>query len=184
MMIEEAKALGASVLFIPEGKAFTLPNPGGNVSSAVIPDPNDEAYIDLVSIESWEASRTNPADVRLYDSSTGVKRAYDELELGGDLEYKFTTNVLLAFIIGLFFRSATPLNASSYQFNPDSGTSPRGWLVLDNRDQGGNLILTANLWGKLKYTGSWKGGAGEVVKPELTFVQLKNSLNTMAIGTP
>jgi hypothetical protein len=180
MIIEEAKALGATLLYFPEGK---LDAGAVACSSVHMPDPEDPGWVDFKSVETWEASRQNAADVPLYDSSIGRKVLLDELELGGDLQYKFTTNVLIAYVIGLFFRSAAPLDANSFQFNPDQLTSPRGWMILDNKDQDGTLILAANLWGKMKYTGTIKGGAGSIVIPEVTFMQFKNDLNTMSLGT-
>jgi hypothetical protein len=180
MIIEETKALGAVVLFFPEGK-----NDEGDVacSETHMPDPDDAGWVDLKSIEAWEGSRQNPTDVKIYDSRIGRKVLKDELELGGDIEYKFTTNFLTAFATGLFFRSAAPLTPNSFQFNPDQKTSPRGWMIMNNRDQDGTQILAANWWGKMKFTGTLKGGAGEVIKPELTFMLFQNDLNTQALGT-
>ena len=181
MIIEEAKALGASVLFFPEGRAVAA---GGVCGSGAIPDPNDPGWVDFKSVEKWEGSRSDVKDYKVKDSTIGRVVLLDELELAGDIQYAFTVNVLVAFIIGIFFRVSAPLTAASYQFNPDTGVSPRGWLMMDNRDQAGTLILAANLWGKLKYTGKLTGGAGEIIKPEVTFMQFKNALNTMALGTP
>lgn len=180
MIIEDTKALGAKVLFFPEGKEDE-----GSVacSETHMPDPDDAGWVDLKSVESFEGSRANPVDVQVYDSEIGSKQLLNELELGGDIQYKFTTNILTAFAIGLFFRSAQPLTAGDYQFNPNQKTSPRGWMIMVNRDQDGTQILAVNWWGKMKFTGTLKGGAGEVVKPELTFMLLKNNLNTQSLGT-
>jgi hypothetical protein len=180
MIIEQAMALGASVLIFPEGKTVAA---GGVCGSAAIPDPNDPGWIDLMRVESWEGSRKDQKYEVVKDSSIGKLALADEVEVDGYTEYKFTTNVPLGFIFGLFFRSAAPLDGSSYQFNPDAGIAPRGWMILDNRDQGGNLILAINVWGRIKCDSGVKGGAGALVKPELVFTQYKNALNTMALGT-
>lgn len=180
MIIEQAMALGASVLIFPEGNAVQA---GGVCSSAAIPDPNDPGWIDLQRVESWEGMRKDQKYEAVKDSSIGKLALADEVEVDGYTEYKFTTNVVLGFLIGLFFRSAAPLTANSYQFNPDAGIAPRAWMILDNRDQGGNLILAVNAWGRIKCDAGFKGGAGALVKPELMFTQYKNALNTMALGT-
>jgi hypothetical protein len=180
MIIEESKALGASILFFPEGKAVAA---GGVCVSTAIPDPADPGWVDFIRVESWEGSRKDVKYEAIKDASTGKLQLADEVEVDGYTEYKFTTNVLLGFLLGLFFRSATPLTAASYQFNPDQGVAPRGWLILDNRDQNGNLIIAANLWGRMKFDGPLKGGGGALIKPELLFDQYKNSLNTLALGT-
>jgi len=181
MIIEETKALGASILFFPEGKAVQA---GGVCGPDAMPDPNDPGWIDFIRVESWEGGRKDAKYEPVKDSSIGKLQLGDEIEVDGYTEYKFTTNVLLGFIIGLFFRSAAPLNGNSYQFNPDTGVSPRGWLLIDNRDQKGVLILSANLWGRVKCDSALKGGAGSIVKPEIVFTQYKNSQNVMAIGAP
>lgn len=181
MIIEESKALGASILFFPEGKAVQA---GGNCNAGAIPDPNDPGWVDFIRVEAWEGNRKDVKFQPIKDSSWGKLTLADEVETDGYMEYKFTANVLLAFFIGLFFRSAAPLSGNSYQFNPEQGIAPRGWLIISNRDQGGNLILAANLWGRMKYDGPFKGGGGDLIKPELMFTQYKNALNTMALGTP
>jgi hypothetical protein len=181
MIIEESKALGASILFFPEGKAVQA---GGVCGSGAIPDPNDPGYIDFIRVETWQGTRKDVKYEAVKDSTTGKLVLADEVEVDGYTEYEFTTNVLIGFIIGLFFRSAASLDGNSYQFQPDLGIAPRGWLILDNRDQGGSLIVSANLWGRLKFDGPFEGGAGKMVKPKLMFAQYKNGLNIMAIGTP
>lgn len=180
MIIEEAKALGASILFFPEGKAVQA---GGVCSSAAIPDPNDPGWVDFLNVESWEGSRKDAKYQPVKDSRNGKIVLTDEVETDGYTEYKFTTNAVLGFVLGLFFRSATPLTADSYQFNPDEGIAPRGWLIIANRDQAGTLVLSANLWGRMKFDGPIKGGGGDLVKPELMFTLYRNALNTMSLGT-
>lgn len=180
MIIEEAKALGASILFFPEGKAVQA---GGVCNSGAIPDPNDPGWVDFVRVESWEATRKDTKYQQVKDSTTGKLVLADEVETDGYTEYKFTSNIVLGFFVGLFFRSATALTGNSLQFNPDAGIAPRGWIIIANRDQGGALILSANLWGRMKFDGPLKGGGGDLVKPEVMFTQLKNALNTMSLGT-
>lgn len=180
MIIEEAKALGASILFFPEGKAL---QDASLCNSAAIPDVNDPGWVDFVRVEAWEANRKDVKYQPVKDSTTGKLVLADEVETDGYTEYKFTSNILLGLFVGLFFRSATPLTGNSLQFNPDQGISPRGWMIMANYDQGGTLILSANLWGRMKFDGPLKGGGGELVKPDLMFTQLKNSLNTMSLGS-
>ena len=179
MIIEEEKALGASILFFPEGKAVQA---GGVCGRGAIPDPNDPGYVDFIRVETWEATRKDVKYEAVKDGSTGKLKLADEVETDGYTEYKFVTNVVLGFVIGLFFRSGAALTGNSLQFNPDQGIAPRGWLIVENRDQGGNLILAANIWGRLKFDGTIKGGGGVLVKPELVFAQYENNLNTMALG--
>jgi len=181
MIIEEAKALGAAILFFPEGAAVQA---GGTCVSTAIPDPNDPGWIDFQRVKTWEGSRKDAKYQAIKDGTTGKLVLADEVEVDGYTEYKFTVNVLLGFIIGLFFRSSAPLSGASYQFNPDQGISPRGWLILDNRDQGGTLIIAANLWGRLRFDGPFKGGDGNIIEPDLVFAQYRNAINTMALGTP
>ena len=182
MIIEESKALGAAILFFPAGKAVQA---GGVCVSTAIPDPNDPGWVDFVRLEAWEGSRKGGKFEPVEDSTTGSTVLADEIETNkGYIEYKFTANVLLGFIIGLFYRSAAPLTGASYQFDPNQGICPNGWLMLVNKDQAGTVILAANLWGKMKFDGPMKGGGGALIKPELMFNNYANNLNTIALGTP
>jgi hypothetical protein len=179
MIIETSKALGAAILFFPEGNALAA---GGNCSSLAIPDPNDPGWLNFQRVEEWDFTRKDAKYEAVKDGTLGRLRLADEIETDGYSEYKFTTNVMMGFLLGVFFRAATPLNANSYQFNPDTGISPKGWLILDNQDAAGNLIFSANLWGRLKLD-AWKGGGGKLVKPEFMFTQYLNNLAVAAIGT-
>ncbi|HEY4414471.1 MAG TPA: hypothetical protein VGO57_02170 [Verrucomicrobiae bacterium] len=180
MLIEEAKAIGASILFFPEGKNVQA---GGVCSAAAIPDPADPGWVDLMNVESWEGDRKDSKYQAVKDSSKGKLELTDEVETDGYPEYKFTTNIVVAFVLGLFFRSAVPLDKTTFQFDPEKGISPRGWIIIDSRDQNGVMVFAANLWGRMKYDGPLKGGGGDLVKPELIFTQYRNGLNTMSLGT-
>jgi hypothetical protein len=183
MIIEESKAVGAQVWFAREGKAFTLPAPG-TVGLAAIPGPTDNAWISIGRIEAWEPTMLADEEQDVYDSATGLLALADSIPTKQALQYKFTTNMVTALAIGLFYRSAAELTAASYQFNPLAGVSPRGFLKVQNYDHNASLILSADLWGRVKVTGGMKGGNGELVKPEFMFKMFKNTLNTMALGTP
>ena len=182
MIIEESKALGAAILFFPAGKAVQA---GGVCGPNAIPDPNDPGWVDFIRVEAWEGQRKGVKYEPVEDGTTGSVVLADEIETNkGYVEYKFTANVLLAFIIGLFYRAAAALTGASYQFDPNQGVSPNGWLILANKDQNGNVFLAANLWGKMKYDGPMKGGGGSLIKPDLIFDNYANNLNTIALGTP
>ncbi len=179
MIIEKSMALGASILFFPEGKVVAA---GGNCVSTAIPDPNDPGWLDFQRVETWDFSRKGVKYEEAKDGTTGRLQLADEVETDGHTEYKFTTNVVLAYLLGIFFRSGTSLTAASTQFNPDAGVTPRGWLIISNRDQAGNLIISANLWGRVKLD-ALKGGGGALIKPEVMFTQYRNALNVMSVGT-
>lgn len=181
LTIEESKALGAKIYFFPEGKAVQA---GGTCVSTAVPDANDPGWVDFIRVESWEGSRKDVKYEKVEDATTGSVVLADEQETNkGHMEYKFTVNVLLAFILGIFYRSAAELSAASTQFNPSVGTSPRGWLMLDHRDANGTVIIAANVWGRLKYDGPMKGGGGNLVKPELLFTEYNNTVNVMSLGS-
>lgn len=184
MIIEESKAVGAKVLFFRENKAYALPGPGGNAASNVKPDADDVGWVNIGRIEAWEPSMLADDEVDVYDSETGHLDLADSIPVKQALQYKFTTNVLTALAVGLFFRTANELAAADYQFTPMVGIPPRGWLKIVNKDHASVVILAADLWGRIKVTGGMKGGNGELVKPEFMFKMFKNALNTMALGTP
>lgn len=179
LTVEKQMALGASILFFPEGKAVQA---GGTCSSAAIPDPADPGWVDFQRVESWDYSRKDVKYEAVKDGSTGRLQLADEEETDGYNEYKFTTNAVLAYILGVFFRSQALLDKNATQFNPDQAETPRGWIIIDKRDANGNLIFAANLWGRAKVD-ALKGGGGSLTKPEVLFTQYKNALNTMSIGS-
>jgi hypothetical protein len=185
MIIEKSMALGASILFFPEGNAVQA---GGNCNSGAIPSALDPGWVNFQRVESWDFTRKDAKYEAVKDGSTGRLQLADEVETDGYNEYKFTSNVLLAFLLGILFRAgnaagqSVALNATSLQFNPDAGNVFRGWLILDNRASDGTLIFSANLWGRLKLD-ALKGGGGALSKPEVLFSQYKNALNVAAIGS-
>lgn len=179
MIIEQEYAIGAEWLFFPEGAAVQA---GGTCSSAAIPAANDTGWVDFQRIEEWSGQRKDVKYEPIKDGSTGQMRLVDEIETDGYSEYEATTNVITNLLVGAFYRSASPLSTASYQFNPDTGHSPRGWLMMANRDQNGNLFFAANVWGRLKMD-KFSGGGGKATKPAVTFTQYENVLNVASIGT-
>jgi hypothetical protein len=179
MFIEKSKALGAAILFFPEGNAVQA---GGTCSSAAIPNPNDPGYLNFQRVETWDGTMKDTKYEAVKDGTTGRMRLADEIETDGYPEFKFTTNVLLEFLIGLFFRASAPQNNTSLSFTPNSGTSYRGWLILVNKDADGNLIIAANLWGRMKMD-TFKGGGGALSKYDLVFTNYENNLNIITMGS-
>lgn len=179
MIIEQEYAIGAAVLFFPEGAAVQA---GGTCNSGAIPAANDPGWVDFQRIEKWSADRKDVKYEGVKDGTTGQNRLADEVETDGYTEYALTTNVITNLYIGIFFRAGAVQNTSSYQFNPDTGKAPRGWLMMALRDQNGNLLFAANLWGKLKLD-KLAGGGGALTKPDLTFTEYENNLNVASIGT-
>ena len=181
VFIETEVALGARIQFFPEGAAVQA---GGVCNSGAIPNANDPGYILLNRVKNWSADRKDVKYQAIKDSETGHLRLANEIETDGYMEYKFTVSIARALLFGIFFRTANPLSAVVQSFAPEMGVSPRGWLVMVNKDQGANIILAANLWGRLKCDAGWKGGEGNIVEPELLFTNYENSLATMNLGDP
>jgi hypothetical protein len=179
MIIEQEYAIGAAVLVFPEGAELQA---GGTCSSAAIPPANDTGWIDTQRIEEWDFTRKDAKYEPVKDGSTGRLKLSDEVETDGYTEYSLTLNVILALLLGAFFRSGSVLNPASYQFNPDTGNAPRCWMMLALRDQNGNLLFAANIWGRLKYD-KFSGGGGKLTKPAVTFTQYENNLNVASLGT-
>ena len=181
VFIETEVALGARIQFFPEGAAVQA---GGTCSEAAIPDANDPGYILLNRVKSWEPARKDVKYQVVKDSETGHLRLANEIETDGYMEYKYTVSIVRALLFGIFFRSAAPLSAVQQTFAPEQGVSPRGWLIMVNKDQDARIVLAANLWGRLKCDSGLKGGGGDIVEPELLFTQYENNIATMFLGDP
>ncbi len=171
-------AVGASILVFPEGNGVQA---GGTCDDTAIPDPNDPGWIDMKRVETWDGSRKDVKYEAVKDGSTGRMKLVDEEETDGTNEYKFTVNVLKALLWAIFFRSGVQDNSAG-QMNPNAGESPHVWMILVQKDAQGNIVFAANLWGRLKFD-AIKGGGGNLVKPEITFTEYDNPLNTMQIGS-
>ena len=181
VFIETEVALGARIQFFPEGAAVQA---GGVCSESAIPDANDPGYVLLNRVKNWEGMRKDVKYQAIKDSDTGHLRLANEIETDGFMEYKFVVSIARALLFGIFFRAANPLTAVQGTFTPEMGVSPRGWLVMVNKDQNARIVLAANLWGRLKCDAGWKGGDGNIVEPELLFTNYENGLSSMYLGDP
>lgn len=174
-------ALGAHAFFFREGDAFTLPGPGGNAAADAKPDADDDGWIDVGTIESFEDSIADEDEKKVYRPAPGHLVVKDVITTKQGMEFKFTSNELGPLALEAFYRTTQKLDGTSTQFNPLSGVPRKGWLKLQRYDHEDNLVLVADLWVRLKVTGGMKGGNGDLVMPEFSAYLLYSALNTAAI---
>jgi hypothetical protein len=179
-LIEKAMALGGRSYFFREGKAVQA---GGVCSGLVMPDPNDPGWADLSTISAWEPKMKTDESKEVWGSPTGGNLVLmDDIPTKQAIQYTFTSNVLTAQAIGLFFRTAEEVTTATKNITPLSGVSPRGWLMMLNRNQDEVLIFAANLWGRLKCTGGLKGGDGSLIEPTFEFPVFYSPANIIGIA--
>jgi hypothetical protein len=179
-LIEEAMALGAKTFFFREGKVVQA---GGVCNKLVMPDPNDPGWSDLSTISAWEPKMKTDESKEVWGSPTGGNLVLtDDIPTKQALQYTFTSNEVTAQAIGLFYRSAEEVTAATKSITPLSGVSPRGWLMMFNRNTEEVLVLASNLWGRLKCTGGFKGGDGSLIQPTFEFPVFYSPANIIGIA--
>ncbi len=172
--------LGSHFWFFREGDAFTQPAPGvcaQEVKPGISPN-FDAGWIDFGAVETWEPTVTQE-DYKLYRPAPGRLVLKDAIENKQELGGKFTTNDVGPLAIESFFRSNQKLVGGQVQFNPLSAISRRGWLHFQGYDQNDVLVLSLDLWVRLRVMLKFDGSP---TKPEFEFFTLYSSLNTGAIA--
>lgn len=174
-------AIGSHAWFFEEGAAYSLPDAGVAAVDA-LPGADDEGWKSLGDIETWEDSMATDEEKELWKPAPGHLVRKDIIPVKQAMNFKFVSNDLTPLAAGLFYRADSVLTPSSFQFNPLSGVPRKGWLKVQRYGQGDDLIISGDLWVRMKVTGGIKGGNGEVIMPEFTALLLDSSLNTMALG--
>jgi hypothetical protein len=187
-LIATEMAMGTHAWFVREGDAFAAGvDVNGNVLGAGVvsvnakPAANDAAWILIDTIESWEDS-IKDEDKPIYTPAPGHLVRKRIITTKEDLDMKFTCGQVSALAMELFYRSATKLNSASSQFNPMSYVPRQGFLKLQRYSDTDVLILSADLWVRMKISAGMKGGDGNITTPEFEAALLYSAMNTMALG--
>ena len=188
-LISKAMAIGRHAFFFPEGRATTMDNASGGVTSGdlaavdKLPHPDDNGWIYSGVIEAWEDAIAEEESKTLWRPSPGHLVRDDIVTTKQALDFKLTTNQMSAFSAGLFYRAADVLGDADFQFVPLASVPKRFWMMFMDYSHEDVLILSGNVWGFTRVTGGQRGGNGEIVMPELTQQMLYSALNTMALGS-
>jgi hypothetical protein len=171
-------SLGKHAWVMRENDAYTVPNPGGVTGAESKPDGTDPAYIDIGAIEDWEDDVSGGQDQEVWRPSPGRLVLKDVLEIKPKFTCKFTTGEVSPFSLEAFYRTTQKLDSASAQFNPLSGKLRKVWFHTQLYDQDDNLIVTLDLWGRIKVTGGIKSQQGALLKPTWELLVLYSSLNS------
>lgn len=173
--------VGSHFWFFREGDAFVDPAPGvcAQESKPGISPTFDPGWIDLGAVETFDPSVTQ-TEHKLYRPSPGRLVLKDLLETLQELSAKVTTNDAGPLAIEAFFRTSQKLGGAQTQFNPLSAISKRGWVHFQGYDQNDNLVLTIDLWCRLRCTMKLDGKAPTM--PEYDLFMLYSSQNTGQIA--
>ena len=167
--------------FFREGDAYTVPG-AGTAAVDSLPDGTDPAYISLGAIEEWDHDFAIGQDLETWRASPGKLVLRDSRAIKEKLTLKFTTGDMSPMALEAFYRSEQNLDDSSTQFNPLRGGLRRGWLHLEMYDQDSNdLVLTWDLWGRLRVAGGMKGGDGSIIKPNFELLVFDSDYNSAGI---
>lgn len=173
-------ALATHAFFFREGDAFTQPE-AGTCARESKPGADDEAWLSLGTIETAEDSISDEEEKTVWAPVPGHLVKKDIITTKQGLTIKLTSNELTPLAVEAFYRTSQDLDSESDQFNPLSAVPRKGWLKLQRYDQDDVEQFVIDLWGRLKVTGGFKGGGGELVAPEFEFETLYSTLNTAAV---
>lgn len=173
--------VGSHFWFFREGDAFVQPAPGVCAQEAKpgIAPNFDAGWIDLGAVETFDPQVTQ-TEHKLYKPSPGRLVLKDILETQQELSAKFTTNDAGPLAMEAFFRTSQKLGGAQVQFNPLSAISKRGWVHFQGYDQGDTLVLSLDMWCRLRVALKFDGKAPTM--PEYELFMLYSSLNTGAIA--
>jgi hypothetical protein len=168
-----ARIIGNHGKFFLDGKAFTIPDPGGTAGREAKPGDTDPAWADLgilseVSIEPQTEERP------IFKPSPGRLRKYDVLETKDDLQLTLRAEELSPLAVQALFRTAA-LDEDSTTYKPLEGQTLKGWLQVKQYDQNDELVNTVEVFAHLKVGALTFGD--DVARVEFTGSVLDSTLN-------
>lgn len=172
----QSAIVGWHVWFFREGDAFTEPAAGvcGQESKPGISPDFDAGWMDIGACETMEPAVAQQ-EYKLYRPNPGRLVLKDLLENMQERTFKFVVNDLSELAVELAYRTSQKLGAGQKQFNSLSSISKKGWLHMQGYDHTDTLILTEDVWGRLRASFKFDG---QPTKPEFDFFQFYSSLNT------
>jgi len=173
--------VGSHFWFFREGDAYVDPAAGtcAQESKPGLSPTFDPGWIDLGAVETFDPTVTQ-TEHKLYRPAPGRLELKDLLETQQELSAKITTNDVGPIAIETFFRASQELGGAQTQFNPLSSMSKRGWVHFQGYDQSDSLVLTLDLWCRVRCALKFDGKTPTM--PEYDLFMLYSSLNTGAIS--
>lgn len=166
--------LGNHGFFFRDGASFTVPS-AGTAGRTSKPGAADTSWIDL-GILSEVTMQHEREERDIFAPTPGVMRLYDVIETKRQLSINLTAQELSAFAFELMFGTLA-LTSASTQYNPLEGATKKGWLKLQQYDQGDALVNTVDVYGQIKVSGEVSVG-DNIVAAQFEFRVLHSTLNT------
>lgn len=179
----KAVAVGAFAYFFRDGDLIEDASPSSRTN---IPetDPADAGWLLRLigNIESFEdvINDDNEQKIKGPAGQSGVIVTRDVVQTGAELELKFTTNEMTRLAAQCFYRTQN-ISEAAVTANPLSSPPPKGWLLIQRYDQDGQAHLVGLVYCRLKVTGGFKGGDGNIVKPEWSALVLWDYNNVFSL---
>lgn len=185
-LLRDVRQFSKYAWFMREGTPFTSGG-GGIAAREAKPDGDDPDYIDLGLIEGFEWDFSGGTDLEVWRPSPGHLELYESREIKPKLTFKWTGGEVLAETLEFFFRAGATqfLDQDSAQFNPGGGSLRYGWAHFQCYDaKKDTLLVTFDIWGRLKITGGMKSEETGIMKPTYEFLKHYSSLNTAGLTDP
>ena len=178
-MIQSRKVIGAHALFFLSGAAFTLPAPG-TASRTAKPAATDTGWFDF-GVSDWDIGNTGKT-VDLMAPAPGARQLYDKITTSKGIQLKGNvmemSNLVWQLLLSSGALPASPTAGGLY--NPLAGEPViRGWLKLQQYDQGDVLLNTMDVFVAMTLPGDVKFAEAPV-----DFAVVCDSLySTLNVGT-
>jgi hypothetical protein len=161
-MVTKRTIIGAHAFFFPAGAAFTVPS-AGTSGRAAKPGSADTGWLDC-GVSDWDLVPKNEVD-DFYAPMPGARVLYDKITKKRGLKLKGKLmemqNLSWQMILGTLTLPNSP--AAGGQYNPLEGDPVvRGWLQLQQFDQGNVLINTMDVFVALAVPGDVSFGDAPV----------------------
>ncbi len=180
-MNKARKVIGTHAYFFPDAAAFTVPD-AGTASRTAKPGAADPAWLD-VGVSNWTLSPNNTV-VDFLAPAPGMRVLYDRITTKKGLILKGTWMEMSNLIYKMLTAAAAafPLSGAGGQYNPLEGDPViRGWLQLQQYDQGNTLINTMDAFCALNIPGDVEFGEN-LVDVSVEAHVLFSTLNTGSLA--
>ena len=165
----QSTALGKHVYFFRQGDNITVPAAGcaaGAATRTNKPDATDPNYLSLQVVDDWTWDVKSMGDEKIWAPSPGRLQLYDLQEKGAEAMLKFSTPILQALGVEIFYRTSAELTAAGGVFTPLSAPPKYGWLHTELYDNNNNFAWSLDLFVLLRITGGMASKEGAILRPQ------------------
>lgn len=175
-MTERAVIIGNAVRFIFEGTALDTPDTAASADN--VPENSDDAWLSFPCVD--KASVQIEEEMKeVWCPQPGARQLSDIIPTKRKQTWKLTLNEVSQLTFQIALGHDAP-DGSTDSFQPNKGTSRKGWIEIKQYDHDNDLWVTHTLWGLLRCTGEVNFDENHVQIPiEFIVIHSTNNLTEM-----